>query len=105
MNPVQEEWSEQRDRLVEAVTELGFPAELGEIVAKNLGGGPRALSRMTAYLRNMKPKSEELIIDEMLSIRDEITAWWEKKESEEALSVQNKVFRYGLDGYAGVRED
>jgi len=39
--------SNPRDELVEAVTSLGFPKELGDAMAKNLGS-PKAMRRMIA---------------------------------------------------------
>ena len=46
---------------------------------------------MAAYLRYERPASVETIADEMLSIRSEIDAWREKKESEEANAVINTL--------------
>jgi hypothetical protein len=88
-------WSRTRDDLVQAVENLGFPAELGEAIAKHLGS-PKAMERMIAYLNYVKPRSEELIVDEMLSIRSEIDAWREKKASEEANVRYNEILHYGL---------
>ena len=81
----------QRDR------KLGFPAELGEAIAKHLGS-PKAMERMIAYLNNVKPQSEELVVDEMLAIRSEIDAWREKKASQQANARYNEILYYGLEG-------
>lgn len=88
-------WSRTRDELVQAVESLGFQAELGEAIAKHLGS-PKAMERMISYLRYVKPRSEELVVDEMLAIRSEIDAWREKKASEEANAKYNEMFYYGL---------
>lgn len=93
---VRQEWSRTRDELVRALVELGFPEELGNEIAKNLGS-PKAMRRMTAYLGYVKPKSVELVVDEMLAIMSEIAAWKEKKASEEANMRYNEVLNYGLD--------
>jgi len=97
MTPEQMLWSRTRDELVRAVESLGFPAELGEASAKHLGS-PRAMDRMISYLRYVKPKTEELVVDEMLAIRSEIDAWKEKKASEEANARYNEMLYYGLSG-------
>ncbi len=89
------EWQRSRDTLVSAMKSLGFSKELGEVIAKHLGS-PKAIDRMTAYLNYVKPRTEELVVDEMLAIRSEIDAWREKKASEEANAAYNKMLYYGL---------
>ena len=88
-------WNRTKAVLVQSVERLGFPAELGEAVAKHLGS-PKAMERMISYLDYVKPKSEELIVDEMLAIRSEVDAWKEKKASEEANARYNEMLYYGL---------
>ncbi|MGX8704723.1 MAG: hypothetical protein ACSW8H_09800, partial [bacterium] len=85
-----------RDALVAAVTALGFPAALGEAAARHLQS-PKAMERMCAYLAYEKPKTEELVVDEMLAIRSEIDAWREKKASEQANIRYNEILQYGLE--------
>ena len=82
-------WTRTKDELVQAVESLGFPASLGEAIARHLGS-PKAMERMIAYLQYVKPRSEELVVDEMLAIRSEIDAWREKKASEEANARYNE---------------
>ena len=88
-------WTRTKDELVRSVERLGFPAELGVVVAKHLGS-PKAMERMISYLNYVKPKSEELIVDEMLAICSEVDAWKEKKASEEANAAYNEMLYYGL---------
>ena len=88
-------WTRTKDELVRSVEQLGFPAQLGEAVAKHLGS-PKAMERMIAYLENVKPRREDLLVDEMLSIRSEMDAWREKKASEEANARYNEILNYGL---------
>ena len=83
MTPQQFLFSQARDRLVQAVMSLGFPAELGDLCARQIGS-PRGINRLTSYIYNVRPKSEELLVDEMLAIADQISTWRDKKESEEA---------------------
>ena len=96
MTPDQREWSRTRDELVDATASLGFPKELGDVMARNLGS-PKAMRRMIAYLYNEKPKTAEIVVDEMIAICSEIAAWKQKKLSEEANSRYNDMLNYGLD--------
>ena len=97
MSPEQEYWTRCRDELVEAMQLLGFPGELGEVAAKNLGS-PKAIRRMTSYLYQAKPTSAEVVVDEMLAIMSEIEAWRRKKASEEANARYNELLWYGFPG-------
>ena len=89
------EWSRTRDRLVQTVVRLGFRKDLGEAVAKHLGS-PKAMERMISYLINVKPRTEELLVDEMLAICSEIEVWKEKKASEQANARYNAILNYGF---------
>lgn len=89
------EWQYAYDNLISEMTSLGFSEELGMLIAKNLGS-PKAMRRFTAYLSNVKPTSEELVVDEMLAIMSEIAAWKEKKASEEANAAYNEMLYNGL---------
>lgn len=90
MDSGKELWKRTRDDLVEAMERLGFRPELGEAAAKLLGS-PKAMERMIAYLHYVKPRSEELVVDEMLTIRSEIDAWREKKAS----AIYNNMLNSG----------
>ena len=89
-------WARSRDNLVDALMELGFPGELGDLLARQLGS-PKAIDRMASYVRYEKPRSEEVIVDEMLAIQSEIEAWREKKASQEANARYNEILNYGLE--------
>ena len=89
-------WTMAKDDLVDAVRQLGFPEELGVQIAKHLGS-PQAMRRMTSYLYNEKPKSAEIIVDEMLAIQSEIDAWKAKKAGEEANVKINMAIYHGWD--------
>ena len=92
----QKEWTRARNELVDAIKQLGFPVELGTAVAKNLGS-PKAMNRMISDLHYVKPRSAELIVDEMLAICSEIDAWRDKKASEEANARYNEMMYYELN--------
>ncbi|SEK62798.1 hypothetical protein SAMN04487770_102116 [Butyrivibrio sp. ob235] len=89
------EWARAHDELVHVVEQLGFPGELGDQVARQLGS-PKAMQRMLAYLYNVKPRSAELIVDEMLAICSDVSRWKDKKASEEANARYNEILCYGL---------
>ena len=89
------EWLRVRDELVNALRKLGFPAELGDELAKNLGS-PKAMERMTSYLVQVRPRKIELVVDEMLAICSEIDMWKEKKASEEANTKYTEMLYRGL---------
>lgn len=89
------EWLRTRDELIHALKRLGFREDLGVAIAKNLGS-PKAMNRMISYLVNVKPKTEELVVDEMLAICSEIEVWKNKKASEEANARYNEMLYYGL---------
>ena len=95
MTPEQRLWSRTRDDLVSAMESLGFSAQLGDAIARHLGS-TKAIERMISYLHYVKPKTEELVVDEMLAIRSEIDAWKEKKASEEANARYNEMLYFGL---------
>ena len=83
MTPAQRTWAQARNRLADTVVSLGYPAEFADLLAAQLGS-PRAISRMTSWLMQANPGSMEMIVDEMLAIREETDAWRRKKESQEA---------------------
>ncbi len=89
------EWAKKKDELVASVMELGFPRELGEQIAKQLGS-PKAMDRMLAYLYNVKPRTAELIVDEMLAICSDVDAWHNKKIAEEANAKYTQMLNCGL---------
>ena len=83
MTEQQQQFSAARERLIEAVAAIGFPAELAELCAKQIGS-PKGIDRLTSYVYNVRPGKVEMIVDEMLAIAEQIKTWREKKESEEA---------------------
>ena len=94
MTPNQILWSHSRDNLVRAVTALGFSAELAGLLARELGS-PKAIDRMTGYVLQAHPRTEEMLVDEMLAIRSEIDAWRERKEAMEAQASYSARLFYG----------
>ena len=81
-------WAQARNQLAAAVSALGYPEELADLIAGQLGS-PKAIDRMTSYVRQARPQSLETMMDEMLAIRAEIDAWRERKESREARAGYN----------------
>ena len=93
MTPNQYLWTQAQDRLVAAVTGIGFSAELAELMAKQLGS-PKAIDRMVSYIHQAHPRTEEMLVDEMLAICAEIETWRQKKESQEAQARYNSWLYY-----------
>ena len=89
-------WARCRDELKETLAEQGFPRELGEVMTSKLGS-PKAIQRMTSYLRQARPRTIEMVVDEMLSICSEIEAWKQKKEAREANAKYNEMLYHGLN--------
>ena len=75
---------------------LGFPTELGELIARHLGS-PKAIDRMTSYLDYERPTDERMVVDEMLAISSEIEAWRDKKESLKLNAAYNELLYSGLE--------
>ncbi len=96
MTDTQKQWAQERNDLVRTMKELGYPEELGIEIAKTLGS-PKAISRMTSYLRCVKSPSLEMIADEMFAIKSEVDTWRERKASQEANRKYNEILNYGLD--------
>ena len=82
------EWLYSKEQMTKELLSLGYPESLSDEIAKNLGS-PKAMDRMSSYLRYVKPQKVELVVDEMLAICSEINAWKDKKSSEEANSKYN----------------
>ena len=93
MTPNQILRARSRDNLVTAVTNLGFSPELADLLARELGS-PKAIDRMASYVRQAKPRNEEMLVDEMLAIKAEIEAWRERKEAMEAQARYNARLYY-----------
>ena len=90
MTDKQTEWVKAKAHLINAITDLGFPEQFGEMIAKQLSS-PKAMNRMTTYLEYVKPRSAEMIADEMLAICSDFDAWRKKKECEEANAKYNEM--------------
>ena len=88
MEPNQRIWAEARDRMAAALSSLGYPGELADLLARQLRS-PRAMDRMAAYLAQARPASLEMIIDEMLAVCADIENWRRKKESQDAQAGYN----------------
>ena len=91
-----EEWARTRDRLVISLQTLGYPAELGDMIAKHIGS-PKGMERMISYLEQVRPDRLELIADEMVSIRSDIDRWREKKASQQANIAYNDLVNNGFE--------
>ncbi len=59
-----------------------------------IAAAPAILRRMVSYIRQAHPRTEEMLVDEMLAICAEIETWREKKESQEAQARYNARLYY-----------
>lgn len=97
------EREESRKRLIKAVQRLGYPVELGELIANDLGT-PKTMNRMISYLHQGKPARAEEIVDEMLAIEADRDAWVRKKKAEYYNRKHNEAMALGVDP-DGYKED
>ena len=107
MTENQRRWADARDSLGAVLADLGYPFELADEISRYLGS-PKAIDRMKAYVRGVRPDSLELIVDEMLAIRYEIDEWRKKKSAQEANMRYNEIMYLGLDPddpYDDMEED
>ena len=81
MTEYQQQWAQARDRLAAALVSTGYPAELSDIMAKQLNS-PKAIDRMTVYVHHGYARNMEMLADEMLAISADAENWREKKESQ-----------------------
>lgn len=98
MTDYHREWAEARDSLRKAVTTLGYPSDLADLLSRELGS-PRGIDRLTSYIYHAKPGSLATLVDEMLAIKGQIETWREKKESEEAQAAYNARLFYRRGNY------
>ena len=89
-------WERAHDNLIETICSMGYPQELAEMIAKNLGS-EKTMNRMTAYLLHAQPSSAEEIVDEMLAIMDDRERWVKKKQAEYYNAKYNELMYNGLD--------
>ena len=95
-------WTLSRNELAAAVACLGYPEEFADLLARQLGS-PKAISRLASYIRQARPGSVEMIVDEMVAIQSEIDAWREKKEFQKAQDRYNRWLN--SDERCGDEED
>ena len=70
-----------KDELITLTVRRGYPAELGALMAAELGT-EKTITRMITYLTHVAPERAEDMVDEMLAIRSDRDFWADKKRSE-----------------------
>ena len=93
-----ETYLEAYRELLETLEQMGIPAEVGSMIAKNLQA-EKSLRRMTAYLKSAHPTSMEMIADEMVAIIENRNTWINKKKAEESNSRYNAWLNSDLREY------
>lgn len=78
-----------KNTLIRLTVEKGYPAELGVLMAAQLGT-EHTLERMVSYLTHTTPGSAEEMVDEMLAICDDRDFWVEKKKAEYSQQKYNQ---------------
>ena len=90
-----EEFLSKSKELIDVVTSLGFPYELGILMARNLAS-VNTMERMINYLENVKPGRAEDAVDEMLAIMEDRNHWVQKKKAEEANAGVTNFYRSSM---------
>ena len=70
-----------KDELITLTVRRGYPAELGALMAAELGT-EKTITRMITYLTHVAPERAEDMVDEMLAIQSDRDFWVDKKKSE-----------------------
>ena len=104
MTPNQKEWADARDRLGSALAALGYPEELADLLARQLKS-PKAIGRMTSYVREVRPRSMEMIADELFAICSDVEAWHAKKAGEAAQAGYNAWLNSAIRWQNAEEED
>ena len=79
-----------KKELTRLTVEKGFPAELGMLMAAQLGT-EYAMNRMVSYLSHSTPGSAEEMVDEMLAICADRDFFVEKKKAEHYQQKYNQM--------------
>ena len=79
-----------KKELTRLTVEKGFPAELGMLMAAQLGT-EYAMNRMVSYLSHITPGSAEEMVDEMLAICADRDFFVEKKKAEHYQQKYNQM--------------
>ena len=83
-------------QLYNMMLERGYPENLCDLVTRNLNTDYTA-TRMIGYLSHYSYLPEVEVVDEMLAILNDRNAIIKKKESEQAQTKINEIYRFGLD--------
>ena len=70
-----------KNELITLTVRRGYPAELGALMAAELGT-ESTITRMITYLTHVAPGRAEDVVDEMLAIQSDRDFWVDKKKSE-----------------------
>ncbi|MBQ8994559.1 MAG: hypothetical protein IJ091_01965 [Oscillospiraceae bacterium] len=82
-------------KLVDQITEMGYPETFGVEIAKLLRT-EKMMSRMSKYLYGARPTSAEEIADEALAIAEMRDRWVQKKIAEYNNKKYNEILNEGL---------
>ena len=88
MTEYQQQWARARDGLAQALAGAGYPAELADVMARQLKS-PKAIGRMADYVRRGHARNMEMLADELLALSADAEAWREQRESRKAQAKYN----------------
>ena len=85
-----------KDELMHTLDALGYPREFGVLLISELKYD-KAVSRLLSYIRQFKPKTADVIVDEMLAIKSDFEKYRNSALMEYTNRKNNELMRYGLE--------
>lgn len=86
-----------KEELLGALSRLGYPREFGLLLISELKYD-KAVTRLLSYIRQFRPKTADVIVDEMLAIKSDFEKYRNSALMEYTNIKNNELMRYGLDG-------
>ena len=91
-----EGWEKAYFELLGTLAHMGYPEQFGKEVVKNLGS-EKLMRRMTQYLRSVRPKRIQDIVDEMLAIMEERNSWMLQRDARDINAKYNEMMNRKIE--------